>query len=64
MWIRAVIGVVLIAVGGVWIAQGSGNMHGSVMTGHSQYTALGVLLVIVGVALIGWAWMVRSRRPR
>ncbi|WP_245594386.1 hypothetical protein [Actinospica robiniae] len=54
------IGLILIAVGGVWIAQGSGTMHGSVMTGHSQYTVLGVVVVLVGVALVGWAWRVRS----
>ncbi len=60
MWVRGVIGLILIAVGGVWIAQGSGTMHGSVMTGHSQYTVLGVVVVLVGVALVGWAWRVRS----
>jgi len=64
MWIRAVIGIVLIAVGGVWIAQGSGAMQGSMMTGHSQYAALGVVVVIVGVALLGWAWTVRGRAKR
>ena len=64
MWIRAVIGVILVAVGGVWIAQGSGSMHGSMMTGHSQYTALGVVVLIVGLALLGWAWTVRGRGPR
>ena len=62
MWVRGVIGIILIAVGGVWIAQGSGNMQGSVMTGHSQYTALGVVVVLLGVALIGWALRLRSRR--
>lgn len=62
MWVRGVIGVVLVAVGGVWIAQGSGKLRGSVMTGHSQYTALGVVVVLVGVALIAWAWRLRSRR--
>jgi len=62
MWVRGVIGIILIAVGGVWIAQGSGKMHGSVMTGHSQYTALGVVAVVLGVALIGWALRLRSRR--
>jgi protein-S-isoprenylcysteine O-methyltransferase Ste14 len=55
-----VVGVILMAVGGVWIAQGSGTMRGSVMTGHSQYTVLGVVVVLVGVALLGWAWRVRG----
>ena len=60
MWVRGVIGLILMAVGGVWIAQGSGTMHGSAMTGHSQYTVLGVVVALVGVALVGWAWRVRS----
>lgn len=60
MWVRGVVGVILMAVGGVWIAQGSGTMRGSAMTGHSQYTVLGVVVVLVGVALLGWAWRVRG----
>jgi hypothetical protein len=64
MWIRAVIGIVLIAVGGVWIAQGTGTMHGSMMTGHSQYSLLGVVTILVGLGLIGWAWRLRSGGSR
>ena len=64
MWIRGAVGIVLIAVGGVWIAQGSGSMHGSMMTGHSQYTGLGVVVVLVGLGLVGWAWRLRGRGPR
>lgn len=61
MWIRGVVGIVLIVVGGVWIAQGSGAMHGSMMTGHSQYTGLGAVTVLIGLGLVGWAWRLRSR---
>ncbi|MFJ8019339.1 hypothetical protein [Streptomyces sp. NPDC096311] len=64
MWIRGVIGLVLIVLGSTWIAQGSGAMSGSAMSGHSQYSALGAVVVLIGVALIGWAWRLRSRRPR
>ncbi|WP_042433391.1 LPXTG cell wall anchor domain-containing protein [Streptacidiphilus anmyonensis] len=59
MWIRVVIGVVLVAVGGVWIAQGTGAMRGSMMSGHSGYAVLGALVVLVGLALLGLA---RRRR--
>lgn len=52
MWVPRVIGLVLIALGGVWIAQGVGALHGSVMTGRPGYTVLGVLLVLGGVALL------------
>lgn len=62
VWVRGVIGLILVAIGGVWIAQGSGAMHGSVMTGHSQYALLGVVVALLGVALVGWAWRVRSRK--
>jgi len=35
------------------------------MSGHSQYAALGVVVVLLGLALIGWAWRIReNRRPR
>jgi hypothetical protein len=64
MWIRGVIGVVLVAIGGVWIAQGSGAMHGGMMSGHSQYAALGAVVVVVGLALIGWALRIRSQGGR
>jgi protein-S-isoprenylcysteine O-methyltransferase Ste14 len=64
MWIRGAVGIVLIVIGGVWIAQGSGRMHGSMMTGHSQYTGLGVVVVLVGLGLLAWAWRLRSRGPR
>lgn len=64
LWVRGVLGIVLIVIGGVWIAQGSGKMHGSAMTGHSQYTGLGVVVVVVGLGLLVWAWRLRNRGPR
>ena len=64
MWIRGVVGIVLIVIGSVWIAQGSGTMHGSSMTGHSQYTGLGAVVILIGLGLLGWAWRLRSRGPR
>jgi hypothetical protein len=63
MRIGIVAGIVLCLVGVVWIAQGFGAMHGSMMTGHRQYAALGGLAVLVGIALLGWS--TRGRRgPR
>jgi ABC-type transporter Mla subunit MlaD len=64
MWIRAAVGVALCALGGVWIAQGSGAMHGSMMTGHGQFTAVGGLAVLMGLALIGWSLLVLRRTGR
>ena len=41
MWARGIIGLALCVLGGVWIFQGIGVMHGSSMTGHSQYAVWG-----------------------
>jgi Na+/melibiose symporter-like transporter len=60
VWVRGIAGIVLCALGAVWIAQGSGAMHGSGMTGHAQFALLGGVAIVIGVALLVWA--ARSRR--
>ena len=62
MWWRGIIGVVLCAAGIVWIGQGVGAIHGSFMTGRSQYTVLGVVTLVVGIVMIAWAWRHASHR--
>jgi protein-S-isoprenylcysteine O-methyltransferase Ste14 len=62
VWIRGIAGVVLCALGALWIAQGSGAMHGGGMSGHGSFAVLGVVVVIVGLALLVWAARVRNRR--
>jgi len=62
VWIRGIAGIILCALGALWIAQGSGAMHGSGMSGHGQFALLGVVVVIAGLALLIWAVLVR-RRP-
>jgi uncharacterized membrane protein HdeD (DUF308 family) len=52
MLIRRVIGVVLVVVGGVWIAQGTGALGGSFMTGEGLWTVIGVIAVLFGGALL------------
>jgi len=37
-------------------------MHGSGMSGHGQFALLGVVVVIVGLALLVWAVLIRRRR--
>ena len=61
VWIRGIAGVVLCALGAVWIAQGSGAMNGSGMSGHSSFALLGGAAVIVGLALLVWAATIRRR---
>lgn len=52
MRIRRIIGIVLLALGGVWIAQGSGALHGSFMTGEVLWTVIGVIVGLFGIALM------------
>jgi uncharacterized membrane protein HdeD (DUF308 family) len=49
---RRTLGVVLVAIGGVWIAQGSGALHGSFMTGEALWTVIGVIAALFGIALL------------
>lgn len=63
MWIRGVIGVVLCLIGAVWIAQGTGALHGSGMSGHGQYAVLGVVVIAIGLVMLMWAKNVRRNRP-
>jgi hypothetical protein len=59
MWARGIIGLVLCVLGGVWIFQGIGVLHGSYMTGHRQYAVLGAVSLVVGLGLVGWAVKIR-----
>jgi hypothetical protein len=52
MWPRVIVGVVLVLVGAVWIGQGVGAVHGSFMTGHAVWAVIGVIVVLVGGALL------------
>jgi hypothetical protein len=52
VWIRRVIAVVLIVVGGVWFFQGVGVIEGSFMTGEAVWAIIGVVCVAAGSALL------------
>ena len=64
MWARGIAGVVLCLVGAVWIAQGTNVLHGSGMSGHGQWAVIGVVVALIGLALLAWTWRIRSGRPR
>ncbi len=48
---RLIVPVVLLLVGLLWIGQGTGTIAGSAMSGNGFWTAVGVLLVAIAVAL-------------
>jgi hypothetical protein len=62
MWARGVAGVASCLVGAVWIAQGTDVVHGSGMSGQGQWAVIGVVCVLVGLALLAWAWRIRRGR--
>jgi uncharacterized membrane protein HdeD (DUF308 family) len=63
MWSRGVAGFLFCVVGVIWIAQGTNVLHGSGMSGHGMWAVLGAVAVVVGVALLIWAWRIRRRTP-
>jgi hypothetical protein len=59
----AALGVLMGLVGIVFIGQGVNVIHGSSMSGHGGYAALGAVLLVIGLALIALAWRRGATRP-
>ncbi len=64
MWIRGIAGAVLCLIGAVWILQGTDALGGSGMSGHGQWAVIGAVVVLIGLALLAWAWRVRTGLPK
>jgi hypothetical protein len=58
----AAIGVIAVLVGAVWTLQGTDVLGGSAMSGHSQWTVIGLVLVVVGLGLVAFAATRKGRR--
>lgn len=50
----------LCLIGAVWIAQGTNVLHGSGMSGQGMWAVIGVIVALVGLALLVFAWRARS----
>jgi hypothetical protein len=61
---RAIVAVVLLVVGLVWIGQGTGRIAGSAMTGVSFWVAVGLALVAVAIVIVARELWTSSRRSR
>lgn len=59
MWTRGIIGAVLCLVGLVWIGQGANLIGGSFMSGQGLWLGIGFVCLLVGLALLVWAWGIR-----
>jgi hypothetical protein len=67
MVIRAtlgILGILAVLVGVVFIGQGVNVIHGSSMSGHGGYAALGAVLLVIGLGLIVWARRLRRNPAR
>ena len=51
-----IVGIVLVLLGGLWFLQGTNIMAGSAMSGHSQWTWTGLLVLLVGLAALWWTY--------
>ena len=63
MWVRGLLGLAFGVTGIVWILQGTNVVHGSFMSGNGTYTVLGVVVLVLGIVLMAWAWRIRGRQP-
>jgi multisubunit Na+/H+ antiporter MnhG subunit len=52
-WVLLIVGVLFVLLGAVWVLQGTNVLTGSaVMSGHTLWTVIGVILAAVGIVLI------------
>lgn len=58
----AAAGVIAILVGVLWTLQGTDVLGGSAMSGHSQWTVIGLVLVVVGLGAVAFAGTRKARR--
>ena len=55
-----IVAVILLLLGGLWILQGANIIGGSVMSGHSQWLYVGIVLVVISIGLFWWSNRRRS----
>ena len=59
-WLLYIVGVLLAAIGVIWILQGTDILKSGFMAGHMQYALLGIVALIAGIALVA----IGNRRNR
>jgi hypothetical protein len=60
-WVLSIVAVVLLLMGTVWILQGLNILRQGFMAGQIQYSILGLIVDVVGLALLVGAN--RRRKP-
>ena len=49
-----IVGIILVLLGGLWIAQGSNLMAGSAMSGQTMWLWIGIAAAILGIVALVW----------
>jgi len=50
--VLTIVGALLVVCGTVWLLQGINFLPGSFMTGQSKWAVIGVMVLLLGVALL------------
>ena len=53
--VLSVVGVLMVALGAIWILQGVGFLPGSFMTGQVQWAVYGCIVAVAGVVVVFWS---------
>ena len=57
--VMAILGVLMVLMGGIWFLQGINVLPGSFMTGELRWAVYGGILALAGIGLL---WRARRRR--
>lgn len=55
-------GLILLALGLLWVLQGADVLGGSFMSGQKLWLGIGIVVAAVGAALAFWGLSARARR--
>ena len=58
-WLKAILGIVFVASGALWMLQGLNVVQGSMMSGQTMWFVIGVIVALLGAWLL---WTIRSVR--
>jgi hypothetical protein len=60
-WLKAIVGIVFVAIGALWMLQGLNVVQGSFMSGQTIFFVIGVIVALLGAWLL---WTIRPAREK